>query len=316
MQAVILAAGKGKRLQPITLNRSKAMAPILGKPIVERVMEILVQNDIRNFILVVSPEDEELERYFQEQSALDVELQFVAQAERLGMAHALSLAAPYLHGDFMMSACDNLVSAQHIAELIAAHRARSAQATLSLMEIDLSQAGRTGIVEWQAGRVRRIVEKPAPEEAPSNIASLPLYLFSPHLLAYLPRVKLSARGEYELQEAIQMLIDEGGHVTGVLTNSRLQLTNSADLLALNRHYLTTADGLPYLKPARLGPQTHLVSPLWIGEGAIIGPGCVIGPRVYIEGDCQIGPNVLIKDAVILRNSVIEAGRQVIGEVVA
>ena len=69
MQAVVLAAGKGSRLNPITLNRSKAMLPILGKPIVERVMEKLVRNGIREFVIVISPKDEEVEKYFRERSS-------------------------------------------------------------------------------------------------------------------------------------------------------------------------------------------------------------------------------------------------------
>ncbi len=316
MQAVILAAGKGSRLNPITLNRTKAMVPILGKPIVERVMEGLVQNGIHDFILVVSREDGEVGRYFQEQSALEVNLQFVVQPERLGMANALSLAAPYIHGTFIMSACDNLTPAKHVAELLQTHHDQSANATLSLMEIDLALAGRTGIIEWHDGQIRRIVEKPAPGEAPSNIASLPLYVFSPKVLAYLPEVKPSPRGEYELQDAIQMLIDRDGRVTGVLTPSRLQLTNAGDLLALNRHYLTTGGDTPQLAPRSVGQHTHLITPLRIEEGTTIGPGCVIGPRVYIERNCRIGADVLIKDAVILRDTVIEDGRQIVGEVVS
>jgi NDP-sugar pyrophosphorylase family protein len=316
MQAVILAAGKGSRLNPITLNRSKAMLPILGKPIVERVMEGLVENGIRDFILIVSREDSEVVRYFQAQSALEVKLQFVIQPERLGMAHALSLAAPYLHNAFIMSACDNLTPTGHVAELLQTHQRQAANATLSLMEIDLALASRTGIIEWQDGQIRRIVEKPAPGEAPSNIASLPLYVFSPKLLDYLPQVKPSPRGEYELQDAIQMLIDRDGRVTGVLTPSRLQLTNAADLLALNRHYLTTGGDAPQLAPQSVGQHTHLITPLRIEEGTTIGPGCVIGPRVYIERNCRIGADVLIKDAVILRDTVIEAGRQIVGEVVS
>jgi bifunctional UDP-N-acetylglucosamine pyrophosphorylase/glucosamine-1-phosphate N-acetyltransferase len=316
MQAVILAAGKGKRLQPITLNRSKAMAPILGKPIIERVMDTLVQNDLREFVVVVSPDDDELERYFRQQSGLEVSLHFVVQEDRLGMAHALGLAAPYLHDTFVMSACDNLVSPAHITDLLATHQARSAQATLSLMKIDLAEASRTGVVEWRDDRIWRIIEKPTPEEAPSNISSLPLYVFSTRLLSLLPAVKPSARGEYELQDAIQMLIDEGSYVTGVLTDSRLQLTNSADLLALNRHYLSNSGDISQLKPASIGQDTHLITPLQIEEGTIIGPGCVIGPHVYIEPNCRIGANVLIKDAVILRNSIIEDGRQIVEDVVS
>jgi glucose-1-phosphate thymidylyltransferase len=184
------------------------------------------------------------------------------------------------------------------------------------MQIDPALVQRTGVVELREKRISRIVEKPLPTEAPSNIASLPLYVFSPKLLDYLPEVKPSARGEYELQEAIQMLIDRGGYVTGVFTDNRLQLTNAADLLALNRHYLTTGDDTPQLAPRSVGQQTHLITPLRIEEETTIGPGCTIGPRVYIERNCHIGANVLIKDAVILRDTTIEAGRQIVGEVVS
>ena len=177
-------------------------------------------------------------------------------------------------------------------------------------------ASRTGIVEMQDGHIKRIIEKPARDKAPSNIASLPLYIFSPKLLDYVPEIKLSPRGEYELQDAIQMLIDRDGKVTGVLTDSRLQLTNADDLLALNRHYLTTGGDTPQLAPRSVGQHTHLITPLRIEVGTTIGPGCVIGPRVYIERNCKIGADVLIKDAVILRNSTLEDGRQVVGEVVS
>lgn len=318
MQAVILAAGKGSRLNPITLNRTKAMLPILGKPIVERVIETLVQNGIHEIIMVISREDSEVSRYFREQSTLDISLQFVVQPERLGMANALSLAAPLIRETFVLSACDNLLPPEHVAELLATHQARRAQATLSLMKIDPSLAARTGVVELQDGSlgVRRIVEKPAPGQAPSNVASLPLYVCSRRLLDYLPEVKPSPRGEFELQDAIQMLIERDGHVTGVFTASRLQLTNAGDLLALNRHYLTTGGDRPQLAPHSVGQHTHLITPLRIEEGTTIGPGCVIGPRVYIERDCRIGAGVLIKDAVILRDTTIEDGRQVVGEVVS
>lgn len=320
MQGVILAAGKGSRLHPLTLARSKAMIPILGKPIVERVLETLASNGVREIVLVVSRDDQEIRQYFaearREHGMPDVEIHFVEQPERLGMANALSLAAPYLHDAFVLSACDNLTPADHVAALIATHTERQATATLSLMEIERSLVSRTGIVELCDGWVRRIVEKPTPEEAPSTISSLPLYVFSREILEYARRVRPSPRGEYELQDAIQMLIDATGGVTGVFTQERLQLTNAGDLLALNRHYLTTGGDTPQLAPASVGQHTHLITPLRIEEGTTIGAGCVIGPRVYIERDCRIGDGVLIKDAVVLRGSAIEDGRQIVGEVVS
>jgi bifunctional UDP-N-acetylglucosamine pyrophosphorylase/glucosamine-1-phosphate N-acetyltransferase len=280
------------------------------------VLETLAGNGVRDIVMVVSQDDREIRGHFAEGSRLDVAIQFVEQPERLGMANALRLAAPYLHDAFVLSACDNLTPAEHVASLIETHFARRAAATLSLMEIDRSLVSRTGVVEWCDGWVRRIVEKPALEEAPSTISSLPLYVFSPQILDYLPCVQPSPRGEYELQDAIQMLIDATSAVTGVFTLQRLQLTNAGDLLALNRHYLTNGGDTPQLAPRSVGQHTHLITPLRIEEGTMIGAGCVIGPRVYIERDCRIGDGVLIKDAVVLRGSVIADGRQIVGEVVS
>jgi len=318
LQGVILAAGKGSRLHPITIKRSKAMLPILGRPIVERVMESLhAHGGVREFILVVSENDHDIRRYFEEESSLEVEIQFVVQPERLGMANALACAVPFIRGDFILSACDNLVADEHVADMVAAWRAHPGlDGVLSVMRIGPALLGRTGIVELVDGRVTRIIEKPPPEEAPTNIASLPLYIFTPRLLEYLPRVRLSPRGEYELQDAIQMLIEDGGEVRSVFTEGRLTLTGPHDLLAINRHYLLTGHDRPQLAPYTVGPNTHLITPLRIEEGTVIGEGCVIGPRVYIERDCRIGSNVTIKDAVVLREAVLEDGAMVVGEVVS
>ena len=320
MQGIILAAGKGSRLHPITTTRSKAMLPILGQPMVARVMQMFIANGVHDFVLVVSPTDTLIVDYFlHEYSALEPEVQveFVFQAERRGMADALGRAAGHIHGPFILSACDNLVAPEHVAALIAHFSALpDAQAVLSLMRIGPEFLGKTGVVEVREGEVRRIVEKPRPQDAPSDIASLPLYIFRPSLLDYLPRVPVSQRGEYELQDAIQMLIDDRGGVYGLLTDSRLTVTNAADLLAINRHYLLHGGDQPQLAPRVVGQNTHLITPLRIEEGVEIGRGCVIGPRVYIERDCRIGDNVIIKDAVVLRNAVVPPDSQIVGDVVA
>jgi NDP-sugar pyrophosphorylase family protein len=317
LQGVILAAGKGSRLHPITLNRSKAMLPILGKPVVERVMGAIHANGVKDFILVVSQDDQDIVKYFDQESEPGINITFVVQGERLGMANALQCAAPFIYQDFVLSACDNLAPVEHVAELIERQQAEEAAwATMSLMRIDPSNVGKTGIVELMDGRITHIVEKPRPEEAPSNIASLPLYVFTPHILDYLPQVPLSPRGEYELQDAIQMLIEGGGIVRGVFVKSRLTLTGPDDLLTINRHYLLSGYDRPQLAPFTVGNNTHLITPLRIEQGTVIGEGCVIGPRVYIERDCRIGSNVTIKDAVVLRESAIEDGEMVVGQVVS
>jgi glucose-1-phosphate thymidylyltransferase len=162
--------------------------------------------------------------------------------------------------------------------------------------------------------VQRIVEKPKPEEAPSNISSLPLYVFGSDILELLPQVQPSPRGEYELQDAIQMLIERTGRVLGVITDSRQQVTDAHDLLALNLRYLaqepqraTSASPLP--------TGVELVAPVVIEAGVTVGPGCVIGPRVYIEAGARIGAGARMQDALVLRGSKVAASQYLAGEVV-
>lgn len=308
MQGVILAAGQGSRLQPITLTRSKAMVPILGKPIVERAMEDLAANGIHDFILVVSPDDRYITRYFGRESEIEAEIRFVYQQERRGMANALQCAAPLITDDFILSACDNLISAEHVGQMLQTWQTSPRpNAVLTLMPVESERLGSVGIVEMNGPWVTRIVEKPSPEEAPSNISSLPLYCFSKHILEYLPQVPLSPRGEYELQDAIQMLIQRDGQVRGVMVYHRLTLTSPADLLAINCHYLLNGNDRPQLAPYTVGPNTQLITPLRIERGTVIGRDCTIGPNAYIERDCHIGDGVTIKNAVILRESVVSEG---------
>ncbi len=317
MQGIILAAGKGSRLQHITLTRSKAMLPILGKPIVERVMEDLAMNGVNDFILVVSPDDHYITHYFRRESEIQGEVRFVYQPKRLGMADALCCAAPLVTGDFILSACDNLVSAHHVARMLDAWRSvPHPTAILTLMSVEPDRFGSVGIVEMEGAWVKRIVEKPRPEDAPSNISSLPLYCFTPRILDYLPEVPRSPRGEYELQDAIQMLVERDGRVGGVTCERRLTLTSSADLLAINQHYLINGNDRPQLAPYTVGPNTQLITPLRIENGTLIGANCVIGPNVYIERDCHIGEGVTIRNAVLLRESSVPAGATIIDQVVS
>ncbi len=155
MQAVILAAGKGTRLLPITQARSKAMVPVLGRPLVELAAMPFVDNGIHDFIFVISRDDTEITDYFESRCALDIAPRFVIQEERLGMAHALGLAAPLIRGRFVVSACDSLIDSSHVRDLLDA--AVGADAVLSLLEVEPELVTRSGVVElrWRADSANR-----------------------------------------------------------------------------------------------------------------------------------------------------------------
>ena len=178
-QAVVLAAGRGKRLQPLTFTRSKAMMPIAGLPMIERVMDTLTHNGIDEFVLVVSPDDAAIFDHFTQHSRYADRVTWAYQAERHGMAHALLQAAPYIHGDFVLSACDNLVPETHLAAMLRRFD-HGARGVLSLMRIPIERSISTGMVALNDDRITRIVEKPQPHESPSDISSLPLYVLAAH----------------------------------------------------------------------------------------------------------------------------------------
>ncbi len=304
MQGVILAAGKGTRLHPLTLNRSKAMMPIVGKPIVERVMDMLVHNGIHDIVLVVSPDDQTIRHHFEQVSKIEARVRFVNQVERRGMAKALELAAPLLDEDFVLSACDNLVTESAVGDMVRTLQGRDApNGVLTLMPVTRDKIASTGIVDMDGKWIVRILEKPTPEEAPTNISSLPLYAFSHKLLSYLPRVQPSPRGEYELQDAIQMLIAEEGKITGVQVQSRMTLTRPADLLALNRTYLSYGQHEEYAGSA----NGQVAAPVCVASNAAIGRNCMLGPDVYIADSCTIGEGVTLRDVVVMPGAVVPGG---------
>ena len=308
MQAVILAAGLGTRLKPVTAERSKAMVPVLGRPLVERAMLPLVANGIRDFVLVVSPEDGEICPYFGEGANLGITTRFVVQEERLGMAHALGLAAEYIGGRFLVSACDSLVDGAHVQALLAA--AQETDAVLSLLDIEPDVVSRSAAVELNGLVVRRIVEKPRPEEVPSNTVSLPHYVFSPQVLDFLSEVQPSPRGEFEIQDAIQAMIDGGGRVVGVRAGSRVQVSSPEDLLVLTRTLLRDTSESGHIDPGRVGRGTELIEPLRVDDGVLIGDGCEIGPEVYLEAGCLIGHGAVVRGAIVFRGGRVADGETI------
>jgi dTDP-glucose pyrophosphorylase len=305
LQAVILAAGRGTRLHPITEDRTKAMCPVAGKPIVERVMETLLKNGISDFILVISPDDNEIVTYFEQQTHLRARIQFVEQTEQLGMGHALLQAAPLIQDDFILSSCDNLVDQAAILRMLTLWVGDPPpNGILALLRVGPEELTRMGVVELdeEHGRILQIVEKPTLEDAPSNIGSVPIYMFSYKLVEYLYQIQPSPRGEYELQDAIQDLIEKDGDVFGLMLRERIDLTHPADLLRLNLQYLRNGRTKREIRTQEVGAGTEFSAPVFIESDVKIGANCQIGPNVFIESGATIGSQVRLENTVVLRNS--------------
>jgi dTDP-glucose pyrophosphorylase len=303
MQAVILAAGRGKRLHPITFQRSKAMLPVLGQPIISRIVESIASNGVSDFIIVTSPDDEQLTTYFQDNPLSEINIRFVEQKEPRGMAHALLCAKDWIIGDFLLTACDSLIPQSSLTRMIASWYAQPhAGALLALMLVSPDKMGQTAVVQIESDRITTIIEKPALQQTVSNIASLPIYIFRPGILDILPQIKPSSRGEYELQDAIQSLIDQGEIVRGVLIEERLNLTSAKDLLEVNLHLLQIEKPQFIADSVTIAKNVLLYPPYWIGPYSTIGEQCSIGPNVFIESDCHIDHHCQMINTLILKGS--------------
>jgi len=310
---VVLAAGQGKRLRPLTLTRSKPMLPVLGKPLVEWVLEMLYGGGVERFVVVANPSDHQLIEHIRQHSPFRDYIILAFQEKPLGMADALKCARPFIEGDFILAACDSLVKPEHVQHLLRVQAHPDVNAALSLQPVPEEQFDRLGAVVLEGGWVRRIVEKPGPQAAPSNIASLPLYALPHSILAYLDEVPLSARGEYELQDAIQMLIEREDRVRGVLTDWRVDVTTPQDLLELNIYLLQHGYGGRPPSSDQVGEGTVIFPPVRVEEGVRIGKGCHIGPCVYLEEGVEVGDGATVRWAVVLRGSKVEEGEDVAGE---
>lgn len=309
MQTVILAAGRGKRLHPVTANRTKAMAPIMGQPVIMRVMQPLMRQGLRDFIIVTSPEDDELPAYFNTLQISGLNVRLVIQPQPLGMGHALMQAAPWIHGDFILSSCDNLVPEPDLERLLALWRKETPlNAILTALPVAPQDLVRMGVLKLEGAWVTQIVEKPSLENAPSKIGSIPLYIFSAKLLEYLIQIQPSVRGEYELQDAIQEMITNEGRVRALLFDRRIDLTTPEDLLKINLQYLSK--DRPHVNLAeQVESGTRLIDPIYIQAGVRIGKDCQIGPNVFIESGSQIGDAVRLENCVVLRDRIVPAATQ-------
>jgi NDP-sugar pyrophosphorylase family protein len=315
MIGVVLAAGLGTRLRPVTNGRSKATVPVVGRPLIARVMDTLRAAEVRDFVIVVGPQGREVEAALRQRPEARDHMRFVLQRERLGMAHALGCASDLLREEFVLSACDSLTVPEDVAALVATHRRTGADVTLAVMEVEPEAVSRSAAVEIDGAWVRRIVEKPTAGEAPSTTISLSLYVCSPAVLGLLPKVRPSQRGEHEMADLFQLLIDRGGRVAHHAIDHRLHVSSPEDLLALNLSFLSRDPSRLEGRPETLGAGSRLVPPVVIGEGVRVGAECQIGPMVYLEGQCWIEDEVELRDAVVLRGATLERRSRVKGKLV-
>ena len=303
MKALILSGGKGTRLRPLTYTGAKQLVPVANKPILWYGIESLVAAGITEIGIVVSPETgAEIEAKTGTGDRFGATITYILQASPDGLAHAVKIAQPFLGDDpFVMYLGDNLIQDQ-LADFVTDFKKKPLSAIIMLKQVVNPTA--FGVAQIAAdGTVTKLVEKP--QDPPSNLALVGVYLFSAEIHRAIAQIQPSARGELEITDAIQQLITSQQSVEArELSGWWLDTGKKDDLLEANRiildEYLST--------PALMGDidsQSKVIGRVVLGKGSrlinctVRGP-VIIGENCFIE-NCFVGSYTSIADGVSMSN---------------
>ena len=304
MKALVLAGGKGTRLRPITHTSAKQLVPVANKPILFYAIESIREAGIDEIGIIVGDTQAEIREAVGDGSRWGARITYIPQEAPLGLAHAVWTARDFL-GDspFVMYLGDNLI--QHgIQRFVREFEALRVDALILLTAVEHPE--QFGVAELDAtGQVMRLEEKP--KEPRTNLALVGVYLFNATIHDAISRIRPSARGELEITDAIQMLIDTGRRVHSHLhTGWWLDTGKKDDMLEANRVVL---DEIPAENRGSLDAGSRIVGRVRIGEGTELMNSCVRGPAVIGRG-CRlvntfVGPYTSISDGVEIEDSEIE-----------
>ncbi len=311
-QAVILAAGRGTRLGMLTKDRPKSMLPVLGKPIMVRIMDRVREAGIHRFVVVIGDHEGAVASYLTQSWHPDTEVRFALQTSPTGTVDALQLAAPHIDGPFLLSSVDNITSLAHVRNLIQHFNGHNNQvASLSLLPATREQIRRSSDVVIEGDRIVDIMEKPA--EPRGSFAAIMLYAFSPAILDYLPGVTASARGEREIVSAIRASLADGHRVGYTVAEWRLHLTHELDLLAINRSYLQEGRDAHIL--SEIPGSVHITPPVRIDPQVSVGRGARLGPHVYLETGATVGQGAVLQNTIVLNGATVPANEFCQGQII-
>jgi bifunctional UDP-N-acetylglucosamine pyrophosphorylase/glucosamine-1-phosphate N-acetyltransferase len=312
MKAVVLAAGEGQRLRPLTFTRPKPMIPIGGKPILEHLINTLRNAGIREVLIVVNYMAEVIEKYFGDGSKHGVKIDYVFQEKTLGTANAVLAVEKHVDGDFLTVNGDLLISPEAIKPVIEAHEKTKAAVTLAATEVeDVSQYGALKI---ENERLIDILEKPV--SPVSGLVNAGIYMFSTEIFDFIRLTAPSQRGELEITDSIRLIIKGGGKVSvaEIPKNSWIDIGRPWDLLDANMHVLKSIKpenhgviedgahikGLAFIgRDAIVRSGAYIEGPVFIGDGSDIGPNCYIRPYTSIGRNVRVGSACEIKNSILM-----------------
>ena len=303
LKGLILSGGAGTRLRPITHTSAKQLVPVANKPVLFYGIEALVGAGIEEIVIIIAPETGgEIREAAGDGSAFGAKITYVEQDAPKGLAHAVLTAEEAIGGSpFVMYLGDNLLR-DGITDLVEGFRSSGPEASILLTPVP--DPWSYGVAELDGDKVVRLVEKP--KDPPSNMALVGVYMFSPKIFDAARAIEPSGRGELEITDAIQYLIDSGSRVESHSVKGWWKDTGQlADMLEANR--LVLEDIEPEIEGECIDSKVE--GRVVIAAGAKVERSTVRGPAIIGAGavitDAFIGPYTSIDENVVVEHSEVE-----------
>lgn len=323
MKCVILAAGIGKRMYPLTQTRPKVMVTIANHPILEHLLLCAKDAGINDFIFVTGYRKDLVESYFEDGSKWGVKISYIFQKEQLGTANAIDVTRDVAGKRFLVLNGDVLIKSDCIKKLLE----KKEDFVLTLTK---RKGKGFGVIEVEGESVKKITEKP--KDAKIGLVNAGIYIFNDSIFDAIDKTPVSERGEYEITDSLQYLIDKGigvgyhtmedwidvGYPWNLLDANEDMLKNIKTKVKGKIEKRATIHGDVIIKEGTIVRNgSYIIGPVAIGKDCDIGPNCFIRPYTSIGDDVRVGNGVEIKNSIIMNGTKVGhltyIGDSVIGE---
>ncbi len=299
--AVVLAAGEGKRLRPLTFTRPKCMIQLAGKPILQHVLENLKQAGVSEAHIVVKYQEQMVRDYFS-QNGVGMKLNFITQGTKYGTAAAFGEAEPVVKDTFFGVAGDIITEASALKKLASQHESGKAEMSAALKKVE--DPREYGIATVEAGFIKSLEEKPkAPK---SDLANCSLYAFEPSVFRKIKSLKPSPRGEFEVTDVLKASKVAAVEISEYWLDMGMpwQLFNANEFLLSKlpekkgRIENSTIKGKVIMEKGSAIYDSYIEGPLYLGENTEVGPHAYIRGVTSIGKDCSIGDSTTVKNSIV------------------
>ncbi|MCD2200477.1 NTP transferase domain-containing protein [Halobacterium sp. KA-4] len=301
MKAVILAAGEGTRLRPLTLARPKPMLPVANQPLLEHVVDAVREAGINEVVFVVGYERERIQSYFGDGDDWGIDIEYAVQEKQLGTGHALLQAEPYVDGEFVALNGDRILDPSAVSKVVDAHRDRS-HSVMAVTRVE--EPTNYGVVEFDGRQVTSIEEKPPTHAVSADTINAGVYALEESIFDDLRSSETD--GELAITTTLREYAARGDLTAVRFDGLWLDVSYLWDLVTVNAQVIDQF-GAPRGDSASAHDESTVADAVALGGDVRVRPSAVVLPGTALGDNVEIGANATVSNAVVLPDATIKDG---------